>query len=82
MAKKKKESFESLLEQTEKIVEELEGGELSLDDSLKCYTKGVENLRSCGKLIEQAEQKVKVLVEKSDAMVFEDLPDFAEDEED
>ena len=76
MAKKKTESFESLLEQTEKLVDELESGELSLDDSLKRYTKGVRNLRICGKLIEQAEQKVKVLVDEGGGREFEELDDF------
>ena len=83
MGKKKAESFEELLAQTESLVEALEGGALSLDESLKTYEKGIENLRACARLIQQAEEKVKALIEKS-AGVFalEDLDAAGLDEED
>ncbi len=80
MPRKKPESFESLLEQTEKLVDELESGELSLDESLKRYTRGVQNLRACEKLITQAEAKVKALVDEGETRGFDELPDFAEED--
>ena len=79
MAKKKPESFEKLLEETESLVESLESGELSLDESLKKYEKGVQNLRACAKQIAQAEEKVKVLVEETAGMFqLEDLDEIEE----
>lgn len=86
MAKTKKNaSFEKLLQDTEEIVDGLESGELSLDESLKKYEKGVNNLRLCAKLIAQAEEKVKILVETTeDDFTLEDLDnsDDDDDEED
>lgn len=80
-SKKKNESFEDLLRQTEELVDALESGELSLDESLGKYEKGVENLRHCARLIAQAEEKVKVLIEKSEGeFALEDLDDEAEDD--
>lgn len=81
MAKKKSESFEELLGRTEEIVEELEGGEMSLDESLKKYEEGVANLRKCAALIASAEEKVKVLIEEAEgAFSLEDLDAEGEEE--
>lgn len=81
MAKKKSDSFEELLRNTEEIVDELESGEMSLDESLKKYEEGVGNLRRCAKLISQAEEKVKVLIEEAEgAFTLEDLDEEGEEE--
>ncbi len=78
MAKKKSASFEALLAETEELVDTLEGGELSLDESLKKYEKGIQNLRTCAKLLGEAEQKVKVLVEETEgAFKLEELDEEA-----
>lgn len=66
MAKRKTASFETLLTETEELVERLEAGELSLDESLEKYEKGIRNLRACARLLQAAEEKVKVLVEEAE----------------
>lgn len=46
--------FEELLKELEEIVKELESGELSLDDSIKKYQKGIELSAECKKMLEDA----------------------------
>lgn len=53
--------FEKALERLEKIVEDLEGGNLSLDDALKCYEEGVKLARLCTQKLSQAENKIETL---------------------
>lgn len=65
MAKKKTLNFESSLEELEGIVEDMEGGELSLEASLKAFEKGIKLTRECQEALNQAEQKVLILMEKS-----------------
>lgn len=84
MAKKKSESFEALLAETEDLVEALQAGDMPLEESLKKYEKGIQNLRTCAKLIDQAEKKVKVLIEEAEkTFSLEDLdsPELDDDEE-
>lgn len=54
--------FEQALEELEGLVEELEGGELSLEDSLARFERGVQLTRSCQRALKDAERKVQVLV--------------------
>jgi len=54
-------SFEDALSELEKLVDTLEKGELSLEDSLKTFERGVELTRSCQKALKEAEQKVRIL---------------------
>lgn len=53
--------FESALAQLEALVSQMENGSLPLDQSLAAYQKGVELARICQKLLDNAEQQVKVL---------------------
>lgn len=53
--------FEKALERLEKIVEALEGGELSLDEALKKYEEGVKLSRSCSKKLSETEKKIEML---------------------
>ena len=55
--------FESALEELERLVETLEGGETSLDDSLKHFERGVALARACRRTLETAEQRVRILME-------------------
>jgi len=66
MAKKRPEGFEDHLGELERIVEELESGDLSLDDSLLRYQEGVKRLKSCSELLRKAEDQVKLLVEDAE----------------
>lgn len=54
-------SFEKSLERLEKIVGELEGGELSLDEALKRYEEGVKLVQVCSKKLDVAQKKVELL---------------------
>ena len=58
----KKLSFEDGLKRLETIVKALEGGNVSLDDSIKMFEEGVSLSAHCNKLLETAQQKVFVLV--------------------
>ena len=53
--------FEDALKKLEKIVEELEQGDLSLDEALKKYQDGIELSRVCSARLENAKKKIDVL---------------------
>ena len=54
--------FEDALKKLEKIVEELEKGDLSLDDALKKYQEGIELSRACSQRLDSAKKKIDVLI--------------------
>jgi exodeoxyribonuclease VII small subunit len=56
--------FEAALEELEGLVERMEEGELSLEDSLKTYERGIELSRACQKSLDAAEQRIRILSEK------------------
>jgi exodeoxyribonuclease VII small subunit len=58
-------NFEDAIQELEKIVDDLESGELSLEDSIRAFEKGIELSRLCRKKLEKAEDRVKKLLEKS-----------------
>ena len=53
--------FEEALKKLEKIVEELERGDLSLDEALKKYQEGIELSRACSQRLEAAKKKIDLL---------------------
>ena len=53
-----KENFETSLMNLEKIVAELESGQLSLEDSWERYKNGIDLIKHCNKLIDKAEKEV------------------------
>ncbi len=55
-------SFEDMLAELEKIVEQLEGGEASLEEALEMYKKGTLLASKCSKLLDNAEKQIKILV--------------------
>ena len=55
-------NFEKKLTDLEKIVESMESGELSLDDSLKKFEQGVKLTRECQEALQKAELKVQKLL--------------------
>lgn len=65
MASKKKPELEQALEDLEAIVEQLERGEMSLDESLKAFEQGVRLTRQCQTILATAEQKVQQLIEQN-----------------
>lgn len=63
MAKKTGEfDFEKSLQELESLVERLEAGDLSLEESLKDFERGVALTRACQKALAEAEQKVQILL--------------------
>jgi len=56
-------SFEQALERLEQIVADLEGGHLSLDDSLRTYEVGIRLSRQLTRTLEEAEKRIERLVE-------------------
>jgi exodeoxyribonuclease VII small subunit len=58
--------FEDALKKLEKIVQDLESGKLSLDDSLKKYEEGVRLSRFCHKTLKEAQKKIQVLTKKGE----------------
>lgn len=73
MPSKETPSFEDNLSRLEGIVEQLESGELSLDDAMKAFEKGIKLTRDCQESLSQAEQKVQVLMEKNGTETLEPL---------
>jgi exodeoxyribonuclease VII small subunit len=53
--------FEQSISELEHIVKQLEKGELTLDDSLQQFEKGINLARTCQKVLHQAEQKIELL---------------------
>lgn len=56
--------FEKSLSELEKLVERMEQGELTLEESLKSFERGMELTRHCQQALEEAQQKVDQLLEK------------------
>lgn len=65
-AKKEYKDFESAINRLEEITEQLESGELSLEDSIKLYTEGVEIAGVCNKKLTEAEGKITKLTKIAD----------------
>ena len=57
--------FEKTLKELETLVEKMEQGDISLEDSLKYFERGIQLTRACQQALKDAEQKVNVLLEKS-----------------
>jgi exodeoxyribonuclease VII small subunit len=57
-------SFESYLDELEKVVKELESGDLPLDRSLELFSRGMRLSDSCRKQLEEAETRVEMLIRK------------------
>lgn len=55
-------SFEEQIEDLEKIVGELEKGDLNLDDSVSKFEEGIKISKECNKILEEAEKKITILV--------------------
>lgn len=63
---KKQQTFETSLNELEKIVRGLEEGDLSLEDSLKLFENGVKLSRECQERLNQAERRIEVLLKDED----------------
>ena len=76
MSKEKKAvDFEQQLAALEDLVNSLESGELSLEESLKSFEKGIKVARDCQAALKSAEQKVEVLMRQGDELVSQPFED-------
>jgi exodeoxyribonuclease VII small subunit len=64
MTESKNISFEVAIQELETIVQQLESGDLDLDKSLKLFERGIELTRLSQNRLQEAEQKVQILMEK------------------
>ncbi|NIV77133.1 MAG: exodeoxyribonuclease VII small subunit [Gammaproteobacteria bacterium] len=66
--------FETALEDLEALVESMEAGEMSLEESLRAFERGIKLTRHCQSALKAAELKVRTLTE-ADALVELDMDD-------
>jgi exodeoxyribonuclease VII small subunit len=74
MAQKKTDKeirFEEALERLEKIVDEMESGELSLEKMMAHFEEGSQLVKQCGEKLNEVEKKIEVLVKKGDEVTTE-----------
>ena len=72
----KKMTFEAAMERLEQIVRAMERGDVQLDESLKLFQDGTELVRNCGKMLEDAQMQVKMVLTAEDGSpVLEDMTD-------
>ena len=76
---KKSVDFEQQLESLEILVESLESGDLSLEDSLKSFETGIKVARECQQALKAAEQKVELLMRQGDELVSQPFDASASD---
>ena len=62
-------AFETSLKKLEKIVSDLENGELPLEESIKTFEEGVKLTKHCQNLLSKAEIKIQKLVESKDGSI-------------
>lgn len=70
--------FEEILKKLEKIVDELEHGDLSLDDALKKYQEGIKLSALCSQRLDSAKKKIEIMVKDKKGNI--DLKPFDERE--
>ena len=69
-------TFEANMQRLEQIVRAMERGDVPLEESLKLFKEGTDLVRSCGKLLDEAELQVKKVMTAPDGSpVLEDLAD-------
>ena len=73
-----KEKFEEALKKLEKIVREMESGDLTLEKSLKSFEEGVRLSRFCAKKLDEAERRIDILLKNEEGL---DIQPFKEDDE-
>ena len=73
-------SFETKVKQLSDVVNKMETGNLSLENALKQFEKGVELTRQCQETLEKAEQSVELLIEKNGILTTEPFDERDEDD--
>lgn len=70
--KKAKKGFEESLKELEEIVRELERGELSLDESIETFQRGMILSKDLSKMLDDMEKRVTILIEDENGMIKEE----------
>lgn len=68
-----KANFEENMNKLETIVADLEKGDLNLDDSVKKFEEGIKISKECNEMLEEAEKKITILLQKEDKIEEEDF---------
>ena len=71
--------FEDALQRLEQIVDQLEGGDLPLEDSLKVFEEGVALARRCAKYLEEAEKRIELLTKDESGLLKIELFEWDKD---
>ena len=66
-------NFEQSMQDLEKIVTELEKGDLNLDESVKKFEEGMKIAKKCNNMLEEAEKKITILLEKDGELEEKDF---------
>lgn len=72
--------FEAALQRLEQIVDQLEAGNLSLEESLQVFEEGVGLARRCGKYLDEAEKRIELLTRDESGVLKTTPYDLTEDE--
>ena len=59
-------TFEEMMENLEKISNELENGDLTLDKSMSKFEEGMKLSKKCSEILDNAEKKIKILIQDGD----------------
>lgn len=70
---KTEKKFEEMIEDLEKISQELETGELTLDQSMEKFEEGMQLSKKCSEILENAEKKITILIKNGENMSEEDF---------
>ena len=65
--------FEEMMQELEQISQDLEKGDLSLDESMKKFEEGIALSKKCSEMLETAEKKIKILIQDEDKLKEEDF---------
>lgn len=74
----KKQDFETNLKELESVVKSLESGEVGLDEMLSLFENGIKLTKNCTKILDEAEQKITVLMKEKDSGELVQQPFSAE----
>ena len=72
-------NFEDKMKKLEEIANELEKGELNLDESVSKFEEGMKLSKECSEMLEKAEKKITMLIKDEDGNISEDK--FVQNEE-
>lgn len=73
--KKNNTLFEDAMTELEQIIEHMEQGETTLEESLKAFERGIKLTRTCQKALQDAEQKVQILLQQDGQQTLEPFND-------